>query len=41
MILLSADKKRQSESIAALAEDVELSSNAYFMDRYIDRMMFE
>ena len=40
MILLSADKKRRSESIAALAEDVELSSNSYFMDRYIDRMMF-
>ena len=41
MILLSSSKRQQSESIAASAEDVELSSNAYFMDRYIDRMMFE
>ncbi len=40
-ILLSKEALRQSEWVAAQASDVELSSNAYFMDRYIDCMMFE
>lgn len=40
-ILLSKEALRQSESIAVQAEVVELSGNVYFMDRYIDCMMFE
>lgn len=39
-ILLSKEQFRESERIAGAACDVELSSNAYFMDRYIERMMF-
>ena len=39
--LLSKEKLAESERIAASAAEVELSGNPYFMDRYIDRMMFE
>lgn len=39
--LLSKEKLAQSEAIAASAVETELSGNPYFMDCYIDRMMFE
>lgn len=39
--LLSKEKLTESEQIAAAAAEVELSGNPYFMDCYIDRMMFE
>ena len=39
-VLLSKEALGQSEQIAAQASDVELSSNAYFMEQYIDCMMF-
>ncbi len=41
MILLSDEKKQRAEAIAASAENTELSGNAYFMERYVERMMFE
>ena len=41
MCLLSTTQQKKSENIADMADEVELSGNPYFMDRYIDRMMFE
>jgi len=39
--LLSLEKLTESEQIARSADEVKLSSNPYFMDQYIERMMFE
>jgi len=40
MILQSSECLAESERIASLAETVELSANAYFMEQYINNMMF-
>jgi len=41
MMLLSDAERRRAEEIAAAAETVDLSSNAFFMDRYVEDMLFE
>lgn len=40
MVLLSDDLRRQTEQIRSHARTVELSTNSFFMDAYIDGMMF-
>lgn len=40
-ILMSSALRRDSERIAREAREISLSENAWFMERYIDRMMFE
>lgn len=40
MILLSGEMKEKSENIAQEAQTVELSTDPYFMDTYIDSMEF-
>ncbi len=40
MVLLSDTLRRQSEEIGNFTKSVELSTNPYFMDTYIDGMMF-
>lgn len=41
MTLLSDEQKTTCQRIAKAAEHVELGHNPYFMDRYIENMMFE
>ena len=41
MVLQSWDCLEQSEKIADMARTVELSGNAYFMERYVESMLFE
>jgi uncharacterized 2Fe-2S/4Fe-4S cluster protein (DUF4445 family) len=41
MILLSDEMLKKSTRIAQKAENIELSTSQYFMDTYIDGMMFE
>ncbi|MDD2362834.1 MAG: ASKHA domain-containing protein [Oscillospiraceae bacterium] len=41
MILLSDTIRRQSEQIGSLTKSVELSTNPFFMETYIDGMMFQ
>ncbi len=38
--LLSSEKLRESEQIATAAVETALSTSAYFMDKYIERMLF-
>lgn len=40
MMLLSAMERRRSEEIAAAAGTVDLSSDAFFMERYVEDMLF-
>ena len=40
MILLSDEMKARSLEIAAAAKDVELSASPYFMEQYVEQMMF-
>jgi len=41
MILQSTDCLKKSEEIAKTARTVDLSQDAYFMERYMEQMMFE
>lgn len=40
LMLLSNEELERAEKIAAMAETIELSSSAAFMERYVDSMMF-
>ena len=40
MMLLSREEMARAEEIAAMAETIELSSSAVFMEHYVDSMMF-
>ena len=41
MILQSAEKLSESETLAKDAQYVELSTSAFFMEKYVECMMFE
>ena len=41
MILQSAEKLAESETLAKDAQYVELSTSAFFMEKYVECMMFE
>ncbi len=40
MMLLSAEERRRAEEIASAAATIDLSSDAFFMDRYVEDMLF-
>lgn len=40
MLLQSAAERRRSEELAAAAETVDLSTDAFFMERYVEDMLF-
>lgn len=40
VLLLDAAKKAASETLAAKAKNLELSTDPYFMDQYVEQMMF-
>ena len=40
VLLLDAEKKNASETLAAKAKNLELSTDPYFMDQYVEQMMF-
>ena len=40
VLLLDKEKKAASETLAANAKNLELSTDPYFMDQYVEQMMF-
>lgn len=41
MMLLSEEEKAEGDALAREGQEVELSTTSYFMDRYVENMMFE